>query len=59
MVQKAMGDGDQCTIIIDPKVPCDLVDCRLSCYSGYNGVGKCLELKKAPGQPFCVCTYNC
>ncbi|EOA18117.1 hypothetical protein CARUB_v10006578mg [Capsella rubella] len=51
--------GKLCTIIINPKTPyCDLVDCRLSCYDGYNGVGKCLKPKFGK-DPKCFCTYNC
>lgn len=57
MVQKAKGK--LCTIIIDPKLTyCDPVDCRFNCYTGYNGVGKCIATK--PGRdPKCFCTYNC
>ncbi|XP_024005722.1 putative defensin-like protein 158 isoform X2 [Eutrema salsugineum] len=57
VVQRAKGQ--QCTIIIDQKNPCDLVDCRLNCYEGYNGVGKCIKDTKVGGDPSCVCTYNC
>ncbi|KAG7567879.1 S locus-related glycoprotein 1 binding pollen coat protein [Arabidopsis thaliana x Arabidopsis arenosa] len=60
VVEKAKGyqTDKYCTIILDPKTPCDLVDCRLNCYSGYNGVGKCIA-SKAGRTPNCVCTYNC
>ncbi|XP_019087782.1 PREDICTED: putative defensin-like protein 154 isoform X1 [Camelina sativa] len=56
-VEKAKGN--LCTKIINPETPyCDLVDCRLNCYMGYNGVGKCLKTKLGR-DPKCVCTYNC
>ncbi|CAN6985770.1 hypothetical protein IGI04_000764 [Brassica rapa subsp. trilocularis] len=52
--------GDQlCTMIIDGQSYCEITDCRLACYTGYNGVGKCLTNSKAGGKLSCFCTYNC
>ncbi|XP_056860333.1 putative defensin-like protein 160 [Raphanus sativus] len=48
-----------CTMIIDEHNYCQSSDCGLSCYSGYNGVGKCLKNSKAGGKLSCFCTYNC
>ncbi|KFK29485.1 hypothetical protein AALP_AA7G140300 [Arabis alpina] len=57
MVERA--EGKRCHLTIDPKTPCVLVDCRLSCYTGYNGVGKCFDDPKVPGPSNCGCLYNC
>ncbi|XP_018435810.1 defensin-like protein 159 [Raphanus sativus] len=48
-----------CTMIIDKQNYCQSSDCGLACYSGYNGVGKCLKNSKAGGKLSCYCTYNC
>ncbi|XP_010438313.1 PREDICTED: defensin-like protein 159 [Camelina sativa] len=53
------AEGKQCHLTIDKETPCNLVDCRLSCYSGYNGVGKCFDDRKVKGPSNCGCLYNC
>ncbi|CAH2077602.1 unnamed protein product [Thlaspi arvense] len=57
MVERA--EGKRCHITIDQKMFCDLVYCRQSCFSGYNGVGKCFDDPKVAGSANCGCTYNC
>ncbi|VVB11158.1 unnamed protein product [Arabis nemorensis] len=57
MVQRT--DAKRCQITIEPTAGCILSDCRLSCYSGYNGVGKCFDDPKVPGRDNCGCLYNC
>ncbi|VYS64309.1 unnamed protein product [Arabidopsis thaliana] len=52
-------EGKRCHTTIDKGNFCDLVDCRLSCFSGYNGVGKCFDDPKVPGRSNCGCLYNC
>ncbi|CAN8273484.1 unnamed protein product [Cochlearia groenlandica] len=52
-------DEGQCIIIIGPTTYCVETDCIESCYSGYNGVGKCIRDTKIGGDPRCVCVYNC
>ncbi|CAN8326448.1 unnamed protein product [Cochlearia groenlandica] len=52
-------EGKRCQKTIDEKMACDPVDCRLSCYSGFNGVGKCFDDRKVPGPSNCGCLYNC
>ncbi|KAG7545747.1 S locus-related glycoprotein 1 binding pollen coat protein [Arabidopsis suecica] len=52
-------EGKRCRLTIDKGNPCYLSDCRLSCYSGYNGVGKCFDDPKVPGPSNCDCLYNC
>ncbi|CAH8274956.1 unnamed protein product [Arabidopsis lyrata] len=52
-------EGKRCHTTIDQANFCDLVDCRLSCFSGYNGVGKCFDDPKVPGSSNCGCLYNC
>ncbi|XP_023635259.1 defensin-like protein 159 [Capsella rubella] len=57
MVERA--EGKRCRLTIDKSIPCDLVDCRLSCYAGYNGVGKCFDDPKVHGRHNCGCLFNC
>ncbi|CAL9233437.1 unnamed protein product [Arabidopsis halleri] len=58
VVEKAKGDG-RCTLTIDPKAPsCDIIECRLSCITEYNGVAECIA-SKIGRPPNCVCTYDC
>ncbi|KAG7622233.1 S locus-related glycoprotein 1 binding pollen coat protein [Arabidopsis suecica] len=57
MVERA--EGKRCHLTIDKATACSLSDCRLSCYSGYNGVGKCFDDPKVAGPSNCGCIYNC
>ncbi|KAF3583810.1 hypothetical protein F2Q69_00028130 [Brassica cretica] len=58
VVLVAEGEDDEnCIVFMDPKNPCNIVDCRQNCYEGYNGVGKCVKDVKAGGDT-CLCTYN-
>ncbi|CAN8273481.1 unnamed protein product [Cochlearia groenlandica] len=57
MVEKV--EGKRCHITIEKWTACDPVDCRLSCYTGYNGVGKCFDDPKVRGPSNCGCLYNC
>ncbi|ESQ54308.1 hypothetical protein EUTSA_v10026870mg [Eutrema salsugineum] len=54
-----IAEGKLCRLTIDKGTPCNLVDCRFSCYTEYNGVGKCLDDPKVPGRDNCGCVYNC
>ncbi|ESQ54307.1 hypothetical protein EUTSA_v10027145mg [Eutrema salsugineum] len=54
-----IAEGKRCHITIDKAMACDLVYCRNSCYTGYNGVGKCFDDPKVPGRDNCGCLYNC
>ncbi|XP_010447869.1 PREDICTED: defensin-like protein 159 [Camelina sativa] len=57
MVERA--EGKLCHVTIVKEMPCDIVDCRLSCFNGYNGVGKCFDDPKVGGTQNCGCLYNC
>ncbi|XP_010511684.1 PREDICTED: defensin-like protein 159 [Camelina sativa] len=57
MVERA--EGERCHMTIDKETPCDLVDCRLSCYTGYNGVGKCFDDPEVEVPQNCGCLFNC
>jgi len=57
MVEKV--EGEECRLTIDKATPCHLSDCRLSCYTGYNGVGECFDDPNVPGPDNCGCRYNC
>ncbi|EFH43673.1 low-molecular-weight cysteine-rich 27 [Arabidopsis lyrata subsp. lyrata] len=52
-------EGKQCRLIIYKATACSLSDCRLSCYTGYNGVGECFDDPNVPGPDNCGCLYNC
>ncbi|VYS64310.1 unnamed protein product [Arabidopsis thaliana] len=52
-------EGEECRLTIDKATPCHLSDCRLSCYTGYNGVGECFDDPNVPGPDNCGCRYNC
>lgn len=52
-------EGERCHLTIDRGNHCNPVDCRLSCYTGYNGVGTCFDDPKVHGPTNCGCLYNC
>ncbi|CAH2061295.1 unnamed protein product [Thlaspi arvense] len=49
LLMDVRADVAMCARTIDEAVSCDLVDCRLSCYTGYNGVAKCFDDPDVPG----------
>ncbi|XP_010449547.1 PREDICTED: defensin-like protein 159 [Camelina sativa] len=53
------AEGKRCHWTIDKEMPCDPVDCRLSCFTGYNGVGKCFDDPNVRGRYNCGCLFNC
>ncbi|XP_010438314.1 PREDICTED: defensin-like protein 159 [Camelina sativa] len=55
----ARAEDKRCHLTIKKETPCDLVDCRLSCFSYYNGVGKCFDDPKVGGPQNCGCLFNC
>ncbi|CAH2077601.1 unnamed protein product [Thlaspi arvense] len=52
-------EGKRCHITVDQQMFCESSYCMQTCYSGYNGVGKCFDDPKVAGSSNCGCTYNC